>query len=103
MLTCYFSTFCRFLFVCFALFCFVIYLFIKSQPTYHKKFNEVGVCQRMVCQKREFAVRLSSCEDNDPKLKNETFVRIDMKHSYFSNYLFAMNFSVVEAVVVAKN
>ena len=26
----------------------------------------------------------------DPKLKNENFVRIDMKHSYFSNYLFAM-------------
>ena len=27
---------------------------------------------------------------NDPKLKNEIFVRIDMKHSYFSNYSFAM-------------
>ena len=24
--------------------------------------NEVGVCQSLVCQKREFAVRLSSCE-----------------------------------------
>ena len=36
---------------------------------------------------------------NDLKLKNEIFVRIDMKHSYFSNYLFAMNFSVVETVV----
>ena len=51
---------------------------------------EVGVCQRLVCKKREFAVRSSSC--NDPKLKNEIFVRIDMKHSYFSNYLFAINF-----------
>ena len=37
---------------------------------------------------------------NDPKLKNEIFVRIDMKHSYFSNYLFPINFSVVETVVV---
>ena len=34
---------------------------------------------------------------NDPKFKNEIFVRIDMKHSYFSNYL---NFSAVETVVV---
>ena len=37
---------------------------------------------------------------NDPKFKNEIFVRIDMKHSYFSNYLFAINFFVVETVVV---
>ena len=29
---------------------------------------------------------------NDPKFKNEIFVRIDMKYSYFSNYLFAINF-----------
>ena len=39
---------------------------------------------------------------NDPKLKNEIFLRIDMKHSYFSNYLFAINFSVVETVVVCQ-
>ena len=39
---------------------------------------------------------------NDPKLKNEIFLRIDMKHSYFSNYLFAINFSVVETVVCPK-
>ena len=35
----------------------------KSRPTYLvEKNNEVGVCQRLVCQKREFAVRSSSCE-----------------------------------------
>ena len=39
---------------------------------------------------------------NDPKLKNEIFLRIDMKHSYFSNCLFAINFSVVETVVVCQ-
>ena len=39
---------------------------------------------------------------NDPKFKNEIFLRIDMKHSYFSNYLFAINFSVVETVVCQK-
>ena len=40
---------------------------------------------------------------NDPKFKYEIFVRIDMmKHSYFSNYLFATNFSVVETVVVCQ-
>ena len=56
------------------------------------------MCQRLVCQKREFTVRSSSCEVYDPKLKNE----IDMKHSYFSNYLFTINFSVVETVVVCQ-
>ena len=46
------------------------------------------MCQRLVCQ----MIRSS----------NEFFVRIDMKHSYFSNYLFAINFSVVETVVVCQ-
>ena len=57
------------------------------------------MCQRLVCQKLEFAVRSSSCVS---KIKNKIFVRIDMKHSYFSNYLFAINFSVVETVVVCQ-
>ena len=39
---------------------------------------------------------------NDPKLKNELILRIDMKHSYFSNDLFAINFSAVETVVVCQ-
>ena len=52
------------------------------------------MCQRLVCQKREFTVRSSSCEVF-PKLKN----RINMKHS---NYLFPINFSAVETVVCQK-
>ena len=40
-----------------------------------------------VCCKDHLPVKL-----NDPKFKNEIFVRVDMKHSYFSNYLFAINF-----------
>ena len=36
---------------------------------------------------------------NDPKFKCDIFGRIDMKHSYF---LFVINFSVVEIVVVSK-
>ena len=38
----------------------------------------------------------------DPKFKHEIFVRIDMKHSYFSNYLIISlqsNFSVVEIII----
>ena len=54
------------------------------------------MCQRLVCQKREFTLRSSSCEVYDPKLKNSIFFRIDMKHSYFSNYLFPINFSVLK-------
>ena len=49
------------------------------------------VIQRLMCQKREFATRSSFCEVTnvtfkDPKCKHEIFMRIDMKHSYFSNY-----------------
>ena len=40
------------------------------------------MCQRSVCQKREFTVRPLSCEVF-PKLKNSLFFRINMKHSYF--------------------
>ena len=64
-----------------------IYLFIKSQPPYQveKKVPELGVSEE------GFAVRSSTCEVSrckfkDPKFKNEIFVRIDTKHSHFSNY-----------------
>ena len=48
-------------------------------------------------QKREFTVRSSSCEVHDPKLKNGIFFSY---FSYFSNYLFPINFSAVVTVVV---
>ena len=56
-----------------------------------------------MCQLEEGVYcRPTSVKFNDPKFKNEIFLRIDMKHSYFSNYLFAINFSVVETVVCQK-
>ena len=40
---------------------------------------------------------------NDPEFKNEIFVRIGKKYSFFSNYLFAIKFFfVVETVVVCQ-
>ena len=46
--------------------------------------------QRLVCQKREVAarspVKFQDVKFQDPKFNHEIFVRIDMKHSYFSNY-----------------
>ena len=53
---------------------------------------EVGVSEKEDCCKIIFLF-------NDPKLKKEIFVRIDMKHSNFSNYLLQ---SVVETVVVCQ-
>ena len=55
----------------------------------------------LVCQKREFAARSSSSEVSRvkftvPKCKHEIFVRIDMKHSYFSNYVILCLQSVLE-------
>ena len=36
---------------------------------------------------------------NDPKLKNEIFVRIDMKHSYFRTIFLQSSIFVVKIVV----
>ena len=53
----------NYIFICVFIHIFFLSLFIKSRPTYQvEKINEVGVCQRLVCQKREFTVRSSSCE-----------------------------------------
>ena len=42
----------------------LLLLLLLQEPTdiTSKEKNEVGVCQRLVCQKREFAERSSSCE-----------------------------------------
>ena len=40
----------------------IIIITRADQHTKKKKINEVDVCQRLVCQKREFTVRSSSCE-----------------------------------------
>ena len=40
----------------------IFYLFISRADIPSREKNEVGVCQRLVCQKRVFAVRSSSCE-----------------------------------------
>ena len=56
---------------------------------------EVGVSEEGDCCKIIFLF-------NDPKLKNEIFVRIDMKHANFSNYLVQSIFSGVETVVVCQ-
>ena len=45
---------------------------------------EVGVSEEGVCCKDHLPVKF-----NDPEFKNEIFVRIGMKHSFF---LFAINF-----------
>ena len=48
---------------------------------------EVRVSEEGVCCKDYLPVKF-----NNPKFKDEIFVIIDMKHSYFSNYLFAITF-----------
>ena len=63
------------------------------------------MCQRLVCQKREFAadrlpVKFQDVMFKDPKFY-EIFMRIDMKHSYFPNdFIICLQstFSVVETV-----
>ena len=77
--------------------------------------KEMGVPEVGMSEEGVFAARSSSCEFQDVKFKNpifkhEIFVRIDMKHSYFSNYfiiclqlnclLFASCFGYVRVIVV---
>ena len=53
--------FILFIYYLFKFHLYFILLFIINLYIY-KKINEVGVWQRLVCQKREFAVRSFSCE-----------------------------------------
>ena len=50
-------------------------------------------------------VKSKDVKFKDPKFKHELFVRIDMKHSYFSNdfILVCNQFLVVEIILLAKN
>ena len=57
-----------------------------SSPTASPSRKKGNGSARLVCQKREFAVRSSSCEVSDVN-----FVTIDMKPSYFSNYFICCN------------
>ena len=43
-----------------AVFVVVLFCFFQARPPYH--VEKKRVCQRLVCQKREFAARSSSCE-----------------------------------------
>ena len=58
--------------------------------------RRIKACQRLVRQKRDFLQDRLPVKFQDvkyPKFKHEIFVRIDMKHSYFSNILLlAINF-----------
>ena len=87
------------------LFCFVFS--IADRPPYQVK-KKRWVCQRLVCHKREsllqdhLPVKYQDVNFKDPKFKHEIFVRIDMKHSYFSNYFIICLqsiFSAVESII----
>ena len=56
------------------------------------------MCQRLVCQKREFIVRSSSCEVYDPKLWHIFWNR----HEAFILLKIFVSFSVVVTVVVCQ-
>ena len=72
---------------------FIIYY---QEPTNILSRKIINECQRLVCQKREFDLTVKF---SDLKLKNEYFVRIDMKISYISNYLFANNFLLLKLLL----
>ena len=56
--------------------------------------------------KHRLPVKFQDVKFKDPKFKHEIFVRIDMKHSYFSNYFIICLqsiFSVVEIIIEKLN
>ena len=74
-------------------------------PSRGKKGN---ACARGWCVRRGsllkdcLPVKFQDVKFKDPKFKHEIFVRIDLKHSYFSNYYIICLpsiFSVVEIII----
>ena len=61
------------------------------------------VSQRLVCSKRELLQGRLPVKFTVLKCKHEIFVRIDMKHSYFSNYFIICLQSTFSVVESAKN
>ena len=45
-------------------------------------------------------VKFQDVKFKDPKFKHEIFMRIDMKNSYFSNYLFHNLFAFVVEIII---
>ena len=79
-----------------------IYLFIHQEPTDIPSRTNL---MRWVCARRgSLLLDHLPAKFNYPKLKNEMIVRIGMKHSFFSNYLFAINFfMLLKLLLFAKN
>ena len=68
-----------------------MFLFLQEPTTILSRKNNGGGCARGWCVRREFAARSSPAKFQDvkfavPKCKYEVFMRIDMNHSFFSNY-----------------
>ena len=81
------------------------YYYYKSQPPYQvEKGSARGWCVRRgnLLQDR-LPVKLQERKFKDPKFNHEIFVRIDMKHSYFSNYYVTCLQSILYCLLFAKN
>ena len=73
----------------------LLLLFFQERPPYQvgKKKKKGNGCARGWCVGRgsllqdRLPVKFQDVKFKDPKFKHEIFVRIDMKHSYFSNCL----------------
>ena len=83
--------------------CSVVLLFFQEPTAISSR--KKGGCARGWCVRRgsllqdRLPVKFQDMKFKDPKFKHEIFVRIDMKHSYFSNYFIIclpLIFSVVE-------
>ena len=86
--------------------CFVVVVFFSiTTAMLSRKKKGMGVPRRWCIRRGSFQdglpVKFQDVKFKDLKFKHEIFARIDMKHSYFSNFiiLFAINFSVVEIII----
>ena len=74
------------------------FCFVFQEPTATPIPSIKKKCAKCWCQKREsllqdrLPVKFQDVKLKDRNFKHEIFLRIDMKHSYFSNDLFAINF-----------
>ena len=77
---------------------FTIYLFIYQELTAILSGKKKGGCARGWCVRRGSLLQ-DRLPVKYPKCKHENFVRIDMKHSYFSNYFIICLPSIFSSVV----
>ena len=79
--------------------CLFFFFFFKSRPPYQVEKKGGGCVIRGSLLQDRLPVKFKDVKFKDMKFKHESVLRIDTKHSYFSNYFIICLQSVVEIIL----